>query len=330
MLEIEITRSNIIDGGIEVFARAWQDGVQIGFGEDGTVDIERFRIFNPPVLVLDPTGSIVREQQANEENGITYHNAVYREDYEEALLQTLEHTIKTTARFGDENIISGKTGNTTSTFYPDADPETSSVDGQLNASGSGWSTLRNATGTAVNDTSVTIPIGYLRTSGTTPNLMIRGAFLFDTSSIADGDTISSATFSLYINQIINASAHGGLSVAITDITTASATALANADYDISNFGSRVASDVAFTGYTAGQYYDHTVTDLSIISKTSTSNFGTLTAEEFDNNEPIESSSTTATVIALSADQTGTANDPKLVVEHSAGGPIFTPKVMWFN
>ena len=35
MLEIEIVESNIIDGGVEVFARAWRDGKQIGFGNEG-------------------------------------------------------------------------------------------------------------------------------------------------------------------------------------------------------------------------------------------------------------------------------------------------------
>src|SRR3990167_8130850 len=34
--------------GIELFARAWRGTQQLGFGSDGSVEIERFRIFNPP------------------------------------------------------------------------------------------------------------------------------------------------------------------------------------------------------------------------------------------------------------------------------------------
>src|SRR3990167_1069334 len=32
-----------------------------GFGADGSVEIERFRIYNPPILVDDPNGTIIRE-----------------------------------------------------------------------------------------------------------------------------------------------------------------------------------------------------------------------------------------------------------------------------
>src|SRR3990167_3637881 len=47
--------------GIELFAKAWKNGKQMGFGKDGSVEIERFRIFNPPILVDDPNGTIIRE-----------------------------------------------------------------------------------------------------------------------------------------------------------------------------------------------------------------------------------------------------------------------------
>ena len=62
-LTVEIQSVNKIEGGIEVFARAWKGAQQVGFGNDGTVEIERFRIFNPPVLVPDQNGAIVRESK---------------------------------------------------------------------------------------------------------------------------------------------------------------------------------------------------------------------------------------------------------------------------
>ena len=42
--DIEIVSMNTTKGGVEVFARAWAEKGQIGFGTDGSVEIERFRI----------------------------------------------------------------------------------------------------------------------------------------------------------------------------------------------------------------------------------------------------------------------------------------------
>jgi len=100
--EIEITDVNIIDGGIEVFARAWKNGAQLGFGTDGSVDIERFRIFNPPILVPDVGGDVIREW-TNLVTGEVLANT-FREDPEEAIMQTLVHAASLTGKSG-ENII---------------------------------------------------------------------------------------------------------------------------------------------------------------------------------------------------------------------------------
>jgi hypothetical protein len=47
-VDVEVQGIEKIDGGIQIFARAWKGEDQLGFGEDGSVEIERFRIFNPP------------------------------------------------------------------------------------------------------------------------------------------------------------------------------------------------------------------------------------------------------------------------------------------
>jgi hypothetical protein len=59
--DIEIVKTKAIEGGVEVFIKAWKDGKQVGFGKDGTVEIERVRLFNPPILVADKSGDVVRE-----------------------------------------------------------------------------------------------------------------------------------------------------------------------------------------------------------------------------------------------------------------------------
>lgn len=105
--------------GIELFAKAWKGDKQLGFGKDGSVEIERFRIFNPPILVDDPNGDIVREW-TDEKTGELKQRKL-REDPIEAIRQTVAHNVKIV---GKENaqIVIGKIGNTTSTFYPDAHP----------------------------------------------------------------------------------------------------------------------------------------------------------------------------------------------------------------
>ena len=117
-LAIEVVEINSLGHGVEVFARVRKDGEQIGFGPDGTVDIERFRIFNPPILVLDPSGPI--HQAWVDREGHEWSRDL-REDPTDALIQSLAHTISVKEEnFGPEDIIEGKVGNTTSTFYPQA------------------------------------------------------------------------------------------------------------------------------------------------------------------------------------------------------------------
>ena len=328
MLEIEIVECNIIEGGVEVFARAWNESGQIGFGSDGTVDIERFLIYNPPVLVEDPLGLVIRQQQADENLGTLNYLKRFRENPEEAILQSLEQTLGVMGnKHNSASIVPGKRGNTTSTFYPAAG-SVSPVDGQANrgtANGS-WQSYRDGAGLSTFDSLTTAPIGYLRTAAgvTDVNLMVRSYFLFNTSSIPDTDAVSSATLSFYIESISGATNHGTLSTAMTVVTVGSDSALATGDYAVANFGTRIATDVPFTSYTASVYYDNTITSLSSINKTGLTRVGVLTSAEKDNAAPTLSVGSTAIITTYTADQAGTSQDPKLVVEHAA--PIsFIPR-----
>jgi hypothetical protein len=44
---VDIVDFNLIENGVEVYARVFRDGKQIGFGKNGDVDIEKFRIIEP-------------------------------------------------------------------------------------------------------------------------------------------------------------------------------------------------------------------------------------------------------------------------------------------
>ena len=89
--DIEIVSMKSIPEGVEVLARAWGENGQIGFGRDGSIDIERFRFINPPVLIDDPNGNIVRTSV--DSRTLETIERRLREDPKEALLQSLEHVI---------------------------------------------------------------------------------------------------------------------------------------------------------------------------------------------------------------------------------------------
>ena len=198
-VEIKDGKINAIEGGIELYARAWQGVNQLGFGKDGTTEWERFIFQNPRILIDDPSGTIIKEW--TDEDGVLKQRKL-KEDPLEATKLTLAHTIKVSSKEGTE-IIKGSTGNTTSTFYPDPDVETTSVDGLVRRSlgepGEGFGTIHNGAGTEAFPSGTVSGGASIRTSaGTNPNYIFFGrvVMLFDTSSIPDTDTISSATMSV--------------------------------------------------------------------------------------------------------------------------------------
>src|SRR3989304_1790351 len=69
----------------------------IGFGKDGSVETERFRFYNPPIMVDDPAGIIIRES-TDMEGKITQRRL--REDPAQAIKESLAHTIKVTGQDG--------------------------------------------------------------------------------------------------------------------------------------------------------------------------------------------------------------------------------------
>ena len=317
--EIEIVDSQVIDGGIELFVRGWQNGKQLSFGPDGSVEIERFRIFNPPILVEDDNGDIVREYY-DEDVGTT--TLRYREDPETAVYEVLSQTLDVKKeKFTDRKMIKGKVGNTTSVFYPDADPESSTVDGFVRRHyDDNWSSIRSKLGTQYYSDEASGWVTSLQTKGTTNEWdnMGRGVFTFNTGSIPDTDTVTDATFSFYVKDVQGTSAFGGMSLAITDHDNYQNTHVSGWDYKISRFGDRYASDTPITSYSGGSYHDHQFTNAGreMVDKTGITFIGTITAEELDNNEPSWQSNKYMKVNAYNADETGTTKDPKLVVEHT--------------
>lgn len=322
MLEIEIIDVNEIDGGVEIFAKAFNDAGQIGFGKTGTVDIERFIIKNPPILVEDADGDIVIKTEENIILDLPATETRYREDPEEATIQALEQTIAGMKnRHDDSSIIVGKVGNTTETAY-------ASVSAYMFNSNTNFATLR-ADGTSVgyNTTSTSEAVFIGGKSGSN-YLGGRDIYHFDTSAIPDTDDIDSAVFS------VKFTGSGQKNETTYPANGALVGVTGTPDEDTSDFGKVNETRYADTDvlvadvYNTSGYADWTMnaTGLADISKTGTTYLGLRPANQFS-----DSTAPTARSYALGyyAASSGTTNDPKLVVEHSAGGGGATDNALAF-
>ena len=318
-IRVEIQSITEIPGGVELYAKAWKNGKQIGFGADGTIETERFRFINPPVLVLDPNGEIVRTY-FDEEQQKTFIS-IYHEDPKQALRDALIDTIRIVGK-GDQNIISGKIGNTVTTCYPNPDVESTSVDGSVALdNGASWAAARDAAdGSQAQDATggpaSIASVGDDSADGTVISI-IRGFHLCDTSSIPDTDTVSAATFSLWITTIINQDNDGFDYWNLYTSTPASDTAIGTPDYDqIGRTAQATAQDIG--SVTTGQYNDLTITTLSLISKTGITKTSVQIGHDAENHQIAGSSYNR--ISGYFSDNVGSTNDPKFVITHSAAAP----------
>lgn len=210
--------------------------------------------------------------------------------------------------------------NTESTFNPDANVETTSVDGlaQRHDVDEVFSTIRNGAGTYAADADIS-EIHFRVLASTTTNqyaAITRSFLLFDTSSIPDNDTIDSAVLSVFGGTPLT-STFGG-TVKVDTVSPASNTALVAADYNIANHGMVSQSDTTLNiaSWNTAAFNDLTLnaTGRGNVSKTGISKFGMKTSFDMDNTAPTWSSADASRVNGNFAES---ANDPKLVVNHSA-------------
>lgn len=317
--------------GIELFARAWKDGKQLGFGKDGSVGIERFRFFNPPILVDDPNGDIVKEW-TNPMTGEKNQRSL-REDPVEAIKQSLAHTIKLVGK-EDTEIVIGKIGNTTDNFYPDAHPESTTVDGYVgtyaNAPGTSWDHIISNPGDyreTVDDLSkLYLFYSYGGQSGNYWRNYHRGGVLFNTSTIGS-DTIYSATLSLAGTNKLDLD-NNQPNANIYHFDPLSNTAIVEGDYNRFET-TEFSTSVSYSNLTTdGSYTDFTLNSngIAAISTSSVSKFGIRNPNyEVANQAPTNTGDGDRFGWEVDAAETGgagTSQDPKLVVVHS--GPDAPP------
>jgi RHS repeat-associated protein len=330
--EMEIVSLESIEGGVQAFVRAWDENGQIGFGATGAVEIERFRIFNPPILVPDPNGGIYQEWEEYdpETDSFIKKSRTLREDPKEALLQVIEENLNVIPKHGPDNIIEGKVGNTTSTYYPASGYLNSPVDGPVqNAGSSGvsWSTVRssssgNWTGPDSSSGSMIKVTGH---QSENQYAIVRSFFLFDTASLPDTDVISSATLSVYMHArstsqpLATTSDH---SLVVLQSSPAANNNLVNDDYDqVGSINSPTEGSDRYhidDDFTMNQYNNISLngTGIGWISKTGITKLGSRHTADVDNVQPTQQNGAWSGINIYFADQTGTTQDPKLIIQHT--------------
>ena len=213
-------------------------------------------------------------------------------------------------------------GFSTLTVYPDASPETTSVDGRVSRSpvDEVWATIRAGAGNGFSDSATQEQSPSIGSNGTTDHweVLRRNIYLFDTSALTAGATISGAVFS---TRGYNKADNLGIAptLAMVASTPASNTALANADFSQLGSTRQADTDITYSGYSTTGYNDWTMnaTGLGNISKTGVSKFGVRFGFDADNTTPTWANGTNSYFGTNFADQTGNTSDPKLVVTYTA-------------
>ncbi len=321
--QIEIQNIEKIEGGLQVFVRAWKDGQPVGFGSDGTVEIERIRIYNPPILV--PDGTYIYDDPVF---GISYPRTVWKEDPQEALRIEIADTVRRIGKSG-QRIESGKIGRTTSTFRSVAGavhPVDGFVTSNTNAT---WSTVRDASAGVPTNNSDTQGSPYSRkTSGGLFQIQ-RTFHVFDTSAIPDTDVISAATSSLYAEAKNVDDNDGNDYLNVYQATLATSSSITEFDYDRCGATAGASNIDISSTITTSAFNDFPMNATGLSWVNSATNTELCFREGHDvANDPISANNQWNYVITSSADNggAGTTQDPKLVVEHaSAGGGSTDPQ-----
>lgn len=217
-----------------------------------------------------------------------------------------------------------------STFYPNPDVETTSVDGYVVADGGSWASVRGAaTGSTVNSSSPNFTISVYSIDTGPPYYIIassvtRAFFLFDTSTLPDLAIISDATLSLYATSKSINDNDGDDTANIVTSTPATNTNLVLADYNQTGTvlqapAKDISSNVTLSTYNAFVFNS---TGIGNVSLTGVSKFALREGHDLINSVPLASNDAAFS----SAEASGTSQDPKLEVTYTTDSFSFG---QWF-
>lgn len=211
----------------------------------------------------------------------------------------------------------------TLTIYPDPHPETNTVDGYVQRSGSGesWSSIRNGSGTSADDSSTALGVYLLASSNPLYPwyLLRRSVLLFDTSPLGAGATVQSAD--LYLWCTLSATGLGDTTVDVVSAVTQYNTQLVTADYYYTNFGTTPFSQVLVSNLSTGQYnaFSFNSSGKSYINVTGITRIGLrLGWDTVDYFGGTWSAGAGTAASFYSADNADLTNDPKLVITYTPG------------
>ena len=185
--------------------------------------------------------------------------------------------------------------------------------------GEAWGTIRDGAGTAVQTSSSATEVIRIRSSDVSGwRFLMRAIYLFDTSALTSGATITAGVMSIYgQSKTDNLAVTPNLNVYTS--TPASDTTLANGDYSQIGTTAQCDTPVTYAGFNTGGYNDFSfnATGLGNISKTGISKFGIRNANyDVANSAPTFTAGTASFFEAYFSDNAGTTNDPKLVITYS--------------
>lgn len=209
----------------------------------------------------------------------------------------------------------------TLTAYPNAPTETVSIDGLIytESASTTWATLHDAANGTLVLNSNTVQT-RLVSAGTTDrwSYIYRGFATFDTSSIPDTNSILSASIDVY-GQAKTDPANWGTLLNVYSSTQTNANALVVGDY--SRVGTTpFSTSINQTNFSTSSYnsYSLNANGLNNINKSGASKFSFRDVNyDVGNVAPTWSANKTQYFSFFAANWTGTTQDPKLTVEHSA-------------
>jgi len=186
--------------------------------------------------------------------------------------------------------------------------------------GTTWAVLRdNSTGTTVNlDSTGGISVRiYASEVSNKWTSIYRSGYAFDTSAIGSGNTVSDATFSTFGYGKANTLSSVDSAMHVVSFSPASSNSFVAEDYD--QFGTTTFGSSTYASLSDSTYTNFTLNaaGLSNISKTSVTKFGQRFGADLNNTEPTYGSLQSLDYFSYYADNTGTTNDPKLVVTYAA-------------
>ncbi len=206
---------------------------------------------------------------------------------------------------------------TTTTFYPDPNPESTSFDGFVLQNGTDvWANVRGGAGTSASDNDTTLIVALYADFSSGDWLEFdRTIALIDTSGLPDNATISAANFGVKPKFAPNNDF--SQSVALVGSTPSSDTSLDPTDYG--QLGStRYASDIALASFSNGAFSAFSLngSGIAAIDVGGITKLGLIMDGDLDDDEPTWIEAGSADLQIASADTSGTGSDPYLEVTYT--------------